>query len=451
MGKRICKRVEKTYFCRIIVKKKMRKGIIYTILTLMLVCSCGEDRTYEYLELTQENQWIYSCMKDNYLWNDSILTPKRQDFFAAGNKFFSSLLQKQDRFSHFNDSARNTSYGINYTLMRDPLGKQGRNYYALVRFVEPGSPAALAGLKRGDWISKIGRSNLSTSNMAIIERGTATTIYTSRIVLDEEKMEHIWQAADTIQIESATELSPTGIYLDTIYTQRNSRIGYIVCNRFTEESVDKMTSIAERFRQQQTTDLIIDLRYNSGGSLGAAGKVASMLVPSENDGRTFCTLAYNSLNSHKDTLYTYSTTNTLALKKAYIICGADTRGAAEVFMDAMRNALGYNNVTIVGETTYGEDVATEKFEWAYNLSISPAVAYICNAEGERTLLYGITPGYTINEFADIYKIYALGNKQEYMLYNTLYHIATGTFPQETAKTATATLQHSTVHLKSIEK
>ena len=58
----------------------MKNKIVYLIFMLMLACGCGEDRTYEYLELTQDNQWIFDCMQQNYLWNDSIHEPKRQDF-----------------------------------------------------------------------------------------------------------------------------------------------------------------------------------------------------------------------------------------------------------------------------------------------------------------------------------------------------------------------------------
>ena len=429
----------------------MKNKIVYLIFTLMLACGCGEDRTYEYLELTQDNQWIYDCMQQNYLWNDSVHEPERQDFFATNNNFLKSLLIPGDRFSFFSDSATSTSYGISYALMRDPLSKQARNYYALVSFVEPGSPAALAGLKRGDWISKIGNSNLGAGNSAIIERGAATTLCMSRIVLDDETMEYAWQAGDTLQMAAATELPPVGLYLDTVYTQRNSKIGYVVCNRFTDESLVGMETAVQRFRQQQITDLIIDLRYNGGGSLDVACKIASMLVPAENDGGLFCALTYNALNSDRNSFYTYSATGALALEKVYIICGANTRGAAEVFIDAIRQALGYNSVVIIGEPTYGEDVVTEKIVSPYGFSISPAVAYVSDADGERTLAYGITPGYEINEFADIYKVYSLGNKQESLLYNTLYYIATGTFPQETADGVAMQSRYSLYNYNSIEK
>ena len=109
--------MEKTYIC--IIKQNgfrliMKNCIIYTFLAITLLCSCGEDRTYEYLELTQENQWIFEKMQEKYLWNDSIKTPKRQNFFAKSSTFFNDLLQRGDRYSHFNDSTLSTSYGIKY-------------------------------------------------------------------------------------------------------------------------------------------------------------------------------------------------------------------------------------------------------------------------------------------------------------------------------------------------
>ena len=90
------------------------KKAAYILLTIAMLCSCGEDRTYEYLELTQENQWIYDTMKEAYLWNDSVKKPARKNFFAVSEKFFSNLLFRSDNFSFFTDSASTTSYGMGY-------------------------------------------------------------------------------------------------------------------------------------------------------------------------------------------------------------------------------------------------------------------------------------------------------------------------------------------------
>ena len=426
--------------------------IAYLLFVTMCLIGCGEDRTYEYLELTQENQWIFQKMQDVYLWNDSIEEPKRQTFFSKSDVFFKSLLDKEDKYSHFTDSATNTSYGINFTVLRDPLNIQKSKYYALVLFVEPGSPAEQAGLKRGNWITQVGKNSISSNNYGYLERGEATTIHTSKIILDEENMEYKWLDADTLQINTATTLSSCALYLDTIYTQRNHKIGYIVYNSFSQESKEKTSVAIEKFKQQNITELIIDLRYNNGGNLSAASALASMIVSADNTGKTFCKLTHNSMNSEQDTVYKYTPTNSLSLNNVYIISGSTTRGAAEVFICALQNTLGYNNAILIGETTVGENTATEKIESPYNFSINPAVAFIENSEGETMYTYGINPNYTINELDDVYNIHKLGSTQEYLLYNTIYYIVNGSFPQtEKNIKAQVTHKHIPKYSKSISK
>ena len=431
---------------------KMRYNVAACLfMLLMFLSSCGEDRTYEYLELTQENQWIYEKMQDVYLWSDSMKRPDRKSFFAKESAFFQSLLQRNDRFSHFADSAINTSYGLSYAIMRDPLGVQKSKSYALVLFVEPGSPAANAGLKRGDWITKIGKYTLNASNYGYLDRGGAASVFTSRIVLDEESMEYVWQEGDTLQMGAATTLSPIDVYVDTVYSQRGRKIGYIVCNSFSADGKEAILSSIENFKQQNVGELIIDLRYNRGGSIAVAAEAASMIVPAENVGGTFCKLAYNSLNSNCDTIYKYVQSNTLSLGKVYIICGAETRGAAEAFIAALRTALGYNNVAVIGETTAGEYVATETIESPYNFSITPAVAFVENGDGASLYGAGVVPGYTMDELSDFYRIYNLGNTQEYMLYNTIYYIVNGSFPQYEAAKANVSSKSLPAYGKSISR
>jgi hypothetical protein len=177
-----------------------------------------------------------------------------------------------------------------------------------------------------------------------------------------------------------------------------------------------------------------------------------MIVPAENVGDTFCKLAYNSLNSDRDTIYKYVQSNTLSLGKVYIICGAETRGAAEAFIAALRTALGYNNVAVIGETTAAENVATETIESPYNFSITPAAAFVEGGDGANLYGAGVVPGYTMDELSDFYRIYNLGNTQEYMLYNTIYYIVNGSFPQyEVAAKTNVQLKNLPAYGKSISR
>lgn len=404
----------------------MMRKIIYAIIAIFIICACGEDRTYEYLEITRENQWTFAKMNEVYLWNDSIKKPSRKNFFGDSNSFFSSLLQRGDRFSYSTDSVTSAGYGFDFALMRDPLGKQNSKYYAMVLFVEPGSPADEAGLKRGTWISKVGRNSLNSGNYGYLQRGGATEFYTSRIVLDEESMLYTWQNSDTLQVPAARVTPQTCMYLDTVYSMRGRNIGYVVCNRFDAGGEDAILDAMSSFASEGVSDLIVDLRYCTGGSMAVASNVASAILPQRCAGETFCGLIYNAYSSDSDTLYTVEPSQTLGLEKVYFICGESTRGAAEAMIAAARNILGYNNAVVVGETTYGEYVMTETFESPYGFSISPAVAFV--EVGNSSLSYGIEPNYMLNELADFYTVYSLGSTQEYMLYSTMYLIANGKMP-----------------------
>ena len=404
------------------------KRIIYATLALFLMCACGEDRTYEYLELTQENHWTYDRMSEIYLWNDSIKRPSRKEFFADCNRFFSSLLLRNDKYSYSTDSATATGYGFDFALMRDPLGKQNSRSYALVLFVEPGSPADKAGIRRGTWISKVGKKTLNSGNYGFLQRGEATSLCTSSIVLDEESMVYMWQDGDTLQMDAACEIEPAALYLDTVYSMRGHNIGYVVCNRFTAEGGDAFAASLSRFGAEGVSDLIVDLRYCSGGSVAVANSVASAIIPQRYAGEVFCRLRYNAYNSGKDTVYTVLPTQTLGLEKVYFICGESTRGAAEALIASVRTILGYNNAVIIGEKSFGEDVMTEEIVSPYNFSISPAVAYIEN--DNNSLSYGVEPDYIVDELADFYSIHALGSTQEFMLYNTIYLIINGRMPSD---------------------
>lgn len=390
---------------------------------------CGEDRTYKYLELTQENQWIFENMKSVYLWNDSLKEPSRKTFFASTNVFFSSILQKDDKFSFFTDSVHSPGYGITYSIFRDPLGIQKSKSYALVLFVQPGSVADIAGVKRGTWISRVGKNNLNSSNFGYLDGGEATELYTWNIELDEESMEYIWEAADTLYMNAAAETVPTDIYLDSIYTQRGHKIGYMVYNGFTVESKKHLNDVLLNFKSNEITDLVIDLRYNNRGCIDVANEFASMIIPEQYSKNTFCRLEYNNMNSYRDTTFLFDKNSVLSFEKLYIIAGEQTRGAAETFIYALRNTLGYSNVIVVGETTFGENVITETLESPYGFSINPVVAYISNENGTYSYSEGIEPNYHLNELADFYNIHKLGSLQEYMLYNVFYLIINGTLPQ----------------------
>ncbi len=158
------------------------RSTFFLLTTLFIMASCGEDRSGEYYALIGENVWIEQIMKEHYLWYDSIPAIKETDYFAEPEDFLQKLVYtkaqngKGDPYSYIeikdaSDAARSylqrtSTYGFDFELMTDPTGISS-HVFARILFVLPNSPASEAGLERGNWISAIGKEELTNNNTDI--------------------------------------------------------------------------------------------------------------------------------------------------------------------------------------------------------------------------------------------------------------------------------------------
>ena len=408
----------------------MKTRRLYTLsllfATTLSFLSCGEDRTYEYLEKTAENQWIFSKMSEEYLWADGLKSPERNEFFSTPSKFFTSLLAKGDKTSFFSDTTATTSYGMKFALMRDPLAEKMSRYFALVLFVEPGSPAASAGLERGMWISSINGKALTASSGKQLTEGEALNVETQDIEFDDVESKYMWSAGKAFTLQPSTAITDRALLLDTIYNVRSNKIGYILCNNLNGTALaEELQAVALDFLAGNVTDIVLDMRYCNGGSIENAAEIAAIFVPTSLTGTPFATL-----NGKEEEVYGYPAPLTnLSDKKLYIITGNDTRGMAELFIASVNASRGMYEVLTIGERTAGSNLMTREFESPFSFSINPAVAVMASSNGVELTAEGITPDYPLDELEETEHIYPLGNEREYILRNVEYLIVNGTMPQ----------------------
>ncbi len=407
------------------------KKILYTIISFLLttatLSSCGEDRSYEFYEQTEENQWILSKMKEVYLWNDRIKSPDRTSFFGNTKKFFTSLLVSGDNTSYFTDSIEETSYGLRFKIMRDPLGVRFNNYYALLLSVAPGSPAATAGLERGMWIASVDGTNITASSGALLQSGTAKQLGLARIDYNDDTEEYSWVDDGNVNINASAAVRESGILLDSIYDVRSQKLGYIVCENLAGETLcDEFQATLSEFISADVDFVALDLRYCDKGSVENVTAVASALVPATLVGTPFAVIKGG--GESDDVIYNYSMPGiNLGEKHLYIITNDDTKGVPELLAASLKDSR--ENVFVIGTKTAGATVLTETYLSPYGFSISPATAYICGAEGEHLPEDGVAPDYPIDELEEIQYVYPLGDEREYIMRNIQYIIINGTMPQ----------------------
>ena len=144
----------------------------------------------------------------------------------------------------------------------------------------PGSPAAEAGLKRGDWIIAVGSETPNVTNTSAFYSGSETTFLLADVV--RKGNEVTFYKRKTISIAASRAVEDTPFLKDSVYTINGKKIGYLVYNNFSSGSDDESTAYDDRMKQifaefkaENVGEFVLDLRYNQGGLVTCAQLMTS--------------------------------------------------------------------------------------------------------------------------------------------------------------------------------
>jgi C-terminal processing protease CtpA/Prc len=407
----------------------MKKQLYYITILLFLHFACCL-KEHEYIPTQEDtnklvNEWIYKTMYNYYYWETEL--PSKPDYLEKPDVFFKSLLfVPTDRFSWINERKQDNqdilngiteSFGFEYILAyKDTNHKE---LYGIILYVTPNTPASSANLKRGDMFFKIDKEELNTDNYSfLLSKKTASYTFQNN---HKEKFD--------IELTTA-KIKENPIHFKNIYEFGNHKIGYLVYNLFTEDSGNGMQSYWKDlldtftfFKNSNITEFVLDLRYNSGGSLDLAVKLSSLLVPNIDGLEVALKLEYNSKimeAMQKDSALLQMQFSSFPesyignnLTRLYIIVSENTASSSEALINCLRL---YMPVILIGTTTYGKNYGSvmfydenNRFDWA----IQPIILKILNANGESDYNHGFISDIYINELN--YTLIDLGDMQEPLL------------------------------------
>ena len=434
------------------------KSLQHTLwaLFLILLTSCGEDRTGEFYALIEDRMWIEEVMRENYLWaEDMPVIEKENDYFQEPATFFKKMLSKNalngkgDKYSYMEETKeasrtltldRTSTYGMEFILTSDPTGTTAHTF-ARVLYVLPDSPAQKAGIERGDWISAINEERITNDNYEKLTQGGNVSLTRTRITPLENGPG--WQVSkDVLNVGASVAMEINPFLVNKVWEVDGQKIAYLVYNEFstgpnnegTESAYnEQMKQIFAQFKAQSPDSFILDLRYNNGGFLQCAQALGSLLAPATAMGQNFANLTFNAKADPQVIRYSFDTQYAdanLNLNKIYILTGKYTASASEVIINGLIPYLGAENVVLIGTKTEGKNVAMTSFKnETHGLTLWPVIAYVSNANNEGDYSEGFQPTYQLDENS-IIRWYPLGNPEEYLLKNTLSLITTGTLADE---------------------
>ncbi|MCX7239944.1 MAG: S41 family peptidase [Burkholderiales bacterium] len=397
-----------------------------------LSCSTADQRS-----------WLQGYMADQYYWFENVSSPNADasDMYVY---FKSMLYTPLDRYSYAQSTAQYNQFfkagsfvGYGYSL----VWADAAHTIMKVRQVEPNGPVAQAGLKRGDTIVAI--DSLSPTQIEAGLLGQVSTAGVTRAFV-------VRNAANVTRSFSATSaefalvsVPAKGVLMQTI-TGANAPIGYMQYQQFISTSVAELTTAFNQFASAGVKELVLDLRYNGGGSVSIARDLASMIGGSGLVGRTFVEMRFNRLHSDRNTVYPFIASGLPALplqglKRVFIITAEGTASASELVINGLKP---FTEVVQIGATTYGKPYGFYPVD-ACGITYSAVNFESFNADGVGGYNDGITPTCEVDDDLD----HQLGDPAEARLAAALTYLKTGACParatQATAVRATAGLPRST--------
>lgn len=391
-------------------------------------------------ELLKDSVYLYTKLV--YLWEEAL----PNSFATRGYKNAEDVLealtkykkdesgQLVDRYSFLDRTgavseeiqeglASDFGFDVRYTAEND----------LRVKLVQPNSPASTAGLQRSWQILSInGNRNISQTVLQSANfRWLLEALAGSSITLKVKKPDN----SETTVTLPRKQYALDPILFSKVYTTAGGKkVGYFVFNSFIAilnykvptATKTKIDALMSSFQAAGITNLIVDLRYNGGGSVETAEYLTDLLAPVSANGKLMYSYNMNkNLASEKTFKEAFAPVNiskkgTLNLNNVYFITTGGTASASELLIN---NLKPYIPVWVIGEArTYGKPVGFFGIP-LFDTELYAVSFETLNSKGEGRYYSGIQANRT--ERDDLLE--SFGSTAEDCLAQALYHAENGAF------------------------
>ena len=243
------------------------------------------------------------------------------------------------------------------------------------------SPAAKAGLKDNDILTKVGDIEVTGMDLSEVvtyikgEKGTDVDL----TVLRGEDAEEITVTATRDTVEAQT----------VKYEMLEGQTGYLSVSEFDSVTYAQYEEVLNELTDQGMTGLIVDLRNNPGGNLNTVCEMLDLVLPKG-------TIVYTEDKDGKRETATSDDEHQINVPMVVLVNG-NSASASEIYAGAIQD---YGIGKIVGTQTYGKGVVQQIFDLGDGTSVKLTIAEYFTPNGRSIDGEGITPDVEVEYEAD---------------------------------------------------
>nr|WP_297916900.1 S41 family peptidase [uncultured Allomuricauda sp.] len=321
------------------------------------------------------------------------------DRFSFLNEDFSELVNNLSGVSRSNG----LEFGLSF------ISQGSDNVFGYVQYILPGSDAAGKDISRGEFFTTVDGVQLTGSNFGSLLFGDNNDYTLGMANLENGIFTLNGKEVSLTKVENFVE---DPIQVAQTLDVNGTKVAYLMYNRFLSSFNEQLNDAFGQFVAEGATELVLDMRYNPGGSVNTSRLLASMVHSTDTD-KLYIRQRWNDKIQSQFTAaqledYFANTTgssplNSLNLDKVYILTTGSSASASELVINGLAP---YVDVVQIGETTSGKN------EFSITLVDDPGNSFIYNSDRENLInsavSWGLQPLVGRNENADGFFDYTAG-------------------------------------------
>ena len=388
----------------------MKKLKWFVVVVLLGSFACDPNEPPTPVDPNQEvKKAIFDSMREWYFWTEELPTNPNLASYSTNEALLDAIIFKPlDRFSYLTTQeaftnafvGRNAGHGFGFAFTADEK--------LYISFVFDEAPAGKDGWKRGWEITQINGQPISSYR-------TSSGGYDFKLGPPDPGISNSFtfrlpDGSTTTRTNVKAEYQSNSVLDQRVIDVDGKKVGYWAYQSFKATAglnptrSSEVQSSMEFFQNQGIQELIIDLRYNGGGSVAVAEQIMNYLIQPANSGKLMYVNKLNSIKTSLNSSENFSKIGNLNLNRIIFLTSRGSASASELVINSLDP---YMDLVLIGDNTFGKPVGSFPLSrynnvlQQNNVELVPITFATANSEGKAEYFDGFPANFTVGDTPNV--------------------------------------------------